>query len=174
MAEARLQVVLDLVDRVSGQLKGVTSELEKHSGQLKKAGAMALGFGAALTAGLTMAVKAAAEEEAGITRLSQALANVGVSYDQVKESLEATIVATQKKTGIADDQQREALQRLMEVTGDYNNSLSLLRWLWTWRRRRAWNWAWHPRLSAAWPRGIQPFWPAMASSSKREPPLPRH
>lgn len=105
---------------------GLTEKLKAASGDLKKVGAAFLGFGAALTAGLTLSVKAAAEEEAGISRLSQALLNAGVSYDGVRRSLEATIEATQQKTSIADDQQREALQKLVEVTGDYNKSLSLM------------------------------------------------
>ena len=94
--------------------------------QMKTAGVALTGFGLAITGALTMAVKSAAEEEAGIIKLTQALANVGVEYDSVKDSLEGVINATQQKTSIADDQQRAALQSLLEVTGDYNKALELL------------------------------------------------
>jgi hypothetical protein len=89
-------------------------------------GAAMTGFGVAITGALALSVKSAAAEEAGIIKLTQALANVGVSYDNVKDSLEANINATQQKTSIADDRQRESLQRLLEVTGDYQQSLDLL------------------------------------------------
>ncbi len=77
-------------------------------------------------ASMGLMVKSAAEEQANIGRLSIALKNVGVSYDQVKDSLEGVISATQKKTGIADSEQRDVLGRLLLVTNDYNKALKLL------------------------------------------------
>ena len=55
-----------------------------------------------------------------------ALKNVGVAYDDVKDSLEAVITATQRKTGIADNEQRDALNELLLITGDYDTALKWL------------------------------------------------
>ncbi len=85
-----------------------------------------VGVGAAIIGGMGLMIKSAAEEEANIGRLSIALKNVGVSYDSVKVSLEGVISATQRKTGIADTAQRDALNKLLIITGDYNKSLSTL------------------------------------------------
>ena len=70
--------------------------------------------------------KAAIDEEVNIKRLGVALKGVGVNYDDVKESLEGAILATQNKTGIADDEQRDILGRLILVTKDYDKALNLL------------------------------------------------
>jgi len=82
--------------------------------------------GGAIVAGMGMAVKAANAERIGISRLEAQLKNVGVSYDDVKGSLEDVISATQYKTGIADDEQRIALGELVMITGDYQRSLDLM------------------------------------------------
>jgi len=84
------------------------------------------GVGVAIIGSMGLMAKSAAEEEAGIGRLRIALRNIGTSYDNVKDSLEGVISATQRKTGIADSEQRDTLGRLLLVTNDYNKALSLL------------------------------------------------
>ena len=96
------------------------------SAQMTKVGATLTGLGASITVPLGLAVKAAEEERAQIALLEGQLKNVGVAYGDVKESLEANITAMQRKTGIADSEQREALSKLLLVTNDYDQALQLL------------------------------------------------
>ena len=121
-----LEIIVQARDEASAQLGRIQASVNAMSAGLKNAGMIMVGAGAAITAAMGLAVKAAEEERIGIARLGAQLKNVGVSYDQVRGSLEAVITATQRKTGIADDQQREALGRLVMVTGDYQQSLNLL------------------------------------------------
>jgi len=103
-----------------------TKGLEKSQEQMKKAGIGMMAAGTVITGALVKCTKAANDEQIGINRLSQQLANVGVAYDEVKDSLEGVISATQYKTGVADDQQRAALGDLIIATGDYQRALDLL------------------------------------------------
>jgi hypothetical protein len=100
--------------------------LDKIQKNMVKVGKGMTAIGASIAAGLTTAVYAAAQEQAGIEKLTQSLRNVGVEYDNVRESLEGVINTNQQKTSIADDQQREALSELVAITGDYNRALQLL------------------------------------------------
>jgi hypothetical protein len=114
------------MDTAEKQLQGLEGYVEKNKAGFKAMGAAMTGAGLAITAALTLSVKAAAEEEQGIIKLSKALENVGVDYNVVKKSLDSVISSTMKKTGIADDKQRASLQSLLEVTGDYNKALKLM------------------------------------------------
>ena len=105
---------------------GVQSWVQQNEKQFKAVGAVLTGVGVAVTGSLGMMTKAAIDEEVNVKRLGVALKGVGVDYDNVKGSLESVILATQNKTGIADDEQRDVLGRLILVTKDYNKALSLL------------------------------------------------
>ncbi len=105
---------------------GMKSATDSIKSQMKTAGMALTSFGATVIGSLGMMTKAAVDEEVNINRLSIALQNVGIAYDDVRDSLEANITATQRKTGIADDEQRDALNQLLLVTGDYNMALKWL------------------------------------------------
>lgn len=120
------KIALDGADKAQQQLNGLEGYVKKNEKAFRAMGTVMTGFGAAITGVMALSVKAAAEEQAGIIKLTQALKNVGVAYDEVSESLEANIAATQTKTSIADDAQREALANLTAITGDYNRALELL------------------------------------------------
>ncbi len=127
MADKR-EVLIEakLRDQVSAEAQRMGQNVKNTTQDMQK-GLVALSVaGAAAAASLGLMIKAAADEEAGIVRLSVALKNVGVSYDSVKGSLEGVIAATQEKTGIADEDQRQALKSLVIATGDYNKALALL------------------------------------------------
>lgn len=126
MATSSLEILVRLRDEATKELGKITGALESHKKQLRIAGGAATAFGGAVIGGLVMATKSAAEEEQGVIRLSQALGNIGVSYDEVGASLEATIASTQKLTAVGDGEQREAIAALVAITGDYEKSLSLL------------------------------------------------
>ena len=82
--------------------------------------------GAAITASMGLMTKSAIDEEINIKRLAATMRNAGTSYDDVKDSLEAVIATTERKTGVSDNEQRDILNRLILVTNDYKKSLDLL------------------------------------------------
>jgi len=125
-AKTEIAVLVSAKDEASKQLKGITGQIQSMSKQLKIAGGIMMGAGAGIAAGLGMAMKAAAEEQAGIVRLSTAMHNMGIEYDQVKDSLEAWIDAQQQKTAIADTKQREALASLILMTDNLTEAQDLL------------------------------------------------
>lgn len=126
MAEATLEVLVRAKDEATKTLQNVNNSISGMSKQLKIAGAALMGVGATIEATLGICVKAAAEEEAGIVKLSTAMRNVGISYDAVRDSLEAWIDAEQQKTAIADTEQRESLATLILATSDLAEAQDLL------------------------------------------------
>lgn len=117
---AKLFVTLGLDD------KDFQKSLKSVQKNLSEAGKIMTGLGVGITAAFGLSVKAAEEERINIARLDSMLQNVGVSYDAVSESLEKNIAAMQRKTGVADDQQRDVLGELVFATGDYQKALELL------------------------------------------------
>ena len=126
MANPEITLLVKMKDEASKELGKLQKNVGLTSKQMRNMGIGMMAAGGAIVAGMGMAVKAANEEQIGISRLEAQLKNVGVSYDDVKGSLEDVISATQYKTGIADDKQRIALGELVMITGDYQRSLDLM------------------------------------------------
>lgn len=126
MAQAELSVLIHAKDEASHVMQGVGNSADNMSKKLKYAGMGMMAAGAGITAMMGSAVKSAAEEEAGITRLSVAMENMGISYSEVEGSLESWIDAQQQKTSIADDAQRSSLASLIRMTGDLTEAQDLL------------------------------------------------
>ncbi|MBU2249114.1 MAG: hypothetical protein KKD77_20370, partial [Gammaproteobacteria bacterium] len=131
------ETLVELVARISAdatELKKALGDSEKQtetsskhmSDSIKKIGIAMTAAGAAVIAAMGLMTKSAIDEEINIKRLSITMNNVGVSYDKVKDSLEAVISATQRKTGISDSAQRDILGRLILITQDYDKALGLL------------------------------------------------
>ena len=108
------------------QLTNLETYTKNNEKALKTLGVAFTAVGAVITGVMALSLKSAIAEQVNIKRLEVALAGVGVAYDDVKESLEGVITATQRKTGIADSEQRDTLNRLILVTKDYNKALELL------------------------------------------------
>ena len=124
-----IEIIIKAKDEASAVLKQTEEKVsglsDKFGGALK-VGAIGAGIAiAGTTAILAKAAYEAGQEEIGITRLSTALKNQGISYDQIKAKLEGVIASTQKKTGIADDAQRESIAALVTMTGDLDKALEL-------------------------------------------------
>ena len=126
MANPEISLLVKMKDEASKELDKLQKNVGLTSKQMRNMGIGMMAAGGAIVAGMGMAVKAANAERIGISRLEAQLKNVGVSYDDVKGSLEDVISATQYKTGIADDKQRIALGELVMITGDYQRSLDLM------------------------------------------------
>lgn len=126
MANPEISLLVKMKDEASKELGKLQKNVGLTSKQMRNMGIGMMAAGGAIVAGMGMAVKAANAERIGISRLEAQLKNVGVSYDDVKGSLEDVISATQYKTGIADDEQRIVLGELVMITGDYQRSLDLM------------------------------------------------
>lgn len=133
MSESLGKAVLDLsvdnaaynssMDAAESRTKQSADKMEKT---LQKVSMAMVAAGAAIAAALGVAVKAAEEQRIGIERLESTLLNVGVAYGEVREELEANIAAMQRKTGVGDSEQRDALNSLIITTNDYKRALELL------------------------------------------------
>jgi hypothetical protein len=110
-------------DAAKKEFGSLTETIAKNR---KKIGLAMTGIGAGITGLATMSIKAAQEEAIGISRLDQALKNVGASYDSNKSSIEAVISATQAKTNFGDEEQRDILTKLVTVLGDEKQALEAL------------------------------------------------
>lgn len=102
-----------LSNRMSGLLTGALV------GATAAAGALATKFA-------IDGVQAAIADEQAVAKLSQTLSNMG--FPDAIDGVESFIDSTQRATGVADDQLRPALDRLIRSTGDVGiaqNSLSL-------------------------------------------------
>lgn len=121
-----LEIIVRARDEASKTLDAVSQKIGLTPNQMKVAGGAMLGAGTLMAAGLMAAAKAAAAEDAGVQKLSTAMRNMGLSYEDSRDSLESWIDAMQQKTSVADDQQRDALATLIGMTGDMAQAQDLL------------------------------------------------
>jgi len=115
--------------KLNADLKGLQEQSKQTalaSAEMTKVGVAITGIGAAMTAFLGSAVKGAADEEAQLIRLSSVLSNVGVAYDNVRGDIERYLTETEKATAVNEDELRESLIQLVNITGDYQKALKLL------------------------------------------------
>jgi hypothetical protein len=120
----------DEFSKVAGNVEKSASGM---GGKLGKAGMLAAGGLAAagtavlaVGAGLTVAAKAALEDEASQAKLARTLKNsAGAHKDQIA-AVEAYITKTGMATGVTDDQMRPALARLVRSTGDVGKAQDMM------------------------------------------------
>ena len=126
--------ILGDVDQLKKSLNTGSTEVESFGSKLggfaKKAGAAfaVAGAAAAAYAGKLAVdgVKAAIEDEKAQTQLALALQNAtGATNEQIKAT-EASILKMSLASGVADDNLRPALQRLVLSTGDITKAQDLL------------------------------------------------
>lgn len=121
---ATLSVLLKLRDEATPGLTRFADDVKKHTQAI---GIAFTAIGGSITAVAALAVKSSLEQQVGINRLDQALKNVGESYEGQKGAIEAVINAQQRKTNYSDEQQRDALQKLVTVGGQWAGSLDALK-----------------------------------------------
>jgi len=114
IGDALLKIGVDTKD-FDKKMTGIRGTIEKHR---KAIGIAMVASGAAIVGSLALSLKAAAAEEAGIERLSIAMKNVGLSYEEAQGSLEGWINAQQQATAFADSDMRDALASMIRMTGD--------------------------------------------------------
>ena len=121
-----LQVVIRAIDNASASLDKIRDKIKKVADDTEKYARMATVGGLAIAAALGYAVKAAEDEKINIAKLEQAMKNVGLSYDDVSDSLEKQISMMQSKTNYDDSMQRDSLASLVIVTKDVNKAFDYM------------------------------------------------
>lgn len=123
-----VEIVLKVVDKFSAELKQAE---EKVSGWGTKTTAMlkavaGLATAAALGKFFKSAIEEASAAERSMARLGVAVANAGDDMATFGPAAERALKSIQRLTVYSDDDAREALTRLITVTGDSNASLQNL------------------------------------------------
>lgn len=132
MADMSLAFDILARDRASKTFNDVGDSVDRSGGKLAKfgkvaaisVGAVAVGAGIAGKALFDMA-KGAAEDEKGQVRLATALRNAAGATDKQVASVEDWITAQGKALGVADDDLRPALGRLVASTHDVGKAQKL-------------------------------------------------
>jgi hypothetical protein len=137
-SEARIGIRTDTKQAEQGitSVRGMFANLAKDA---KSSILTGIGLGAGVTAWnllgtavskvgdfLMDSVKAAAEEEVGIRRLSTAIRENVVGWNGNIEAIER-VIDEREKLGFSDGEQRDSLARLTAVTKDHNKALDLQR-----------------------------------------------
>ena len=128
----KLSILAD-VDQLKKSLSAANDDVENSGSKIgefgKKAGLAfaAAGVAAAAYAGklLIDGVKSAIEDEAAQAKLALTLQNVAGATNATVAATEAFILKTSLATGIADDQLRPSLERLVRATGDVTEAQRL-------------------------------------------------
>jgi len=126
--------ILGDVDNLNKSLKTATADVETFGDKMGKVGKM---VGAAFVAAAAAAgayavkigiegVKAAIEDEKAQTQLALALENATGATNAQIAATEQSILKMSLATGVADDQLRPALARLVRSTGDITKAQDLL------------------------------------------------
>ena len=118
------------LDRLKGQAAKTAGPMAKLGNTIRSNVGPAMAMAAAAAGALAIkfavdGVKAAVEEQAALTRLEQALRNVGEAHRA--DEVNTFIDGLQRATGIAEDQLRPAYQRLVTATGDVTKAQDLLK-----------------------------------------------
>lgn len=129
MAENRvLQWVLRAKDEASAVLSGAEKNITGFAGKagtaLKAIGTIAAGL--ALGKFFKDALTEAAEAEKGMARLGQAVGNAGGDFGKLRPALEQVVDGVRRLSTFSDDDLREALTRVITLTGDTAGSMKNL------------------------------------------------
>jgi hypothetical protein len=124
-----------LVVKIVGDTKGISSAVSEAEGSLNRLKAGAVAVGGALTAAFAASkvvdfigesVRAAIEEEKAMALLAQTMRDTTGARQADIDSMEAWITTTQNATGIIDDKLRPAMQILLNATHDSTEAQTLL------------------------------------------------
>lgn len=131
---AGTSIIFDLIgrDRASDKFDKVGDSADRSGGKMAKFGkvaklaalGLAAGVGAAAV-GIFKLTQGAAEDAAGQAKLAKAMQNAAGASKQQVAATEDWITAQGKALGVADDQLRPALQKLVGATGDVGKAQKL-------------------------------------------------
>ena len=134
MNDAMLQIIIKARDLASQDIKGAKKELqalekeqERYNKGLWKVGLTTAKYAIGAIGGMTIGLAAAEQSYKGhigsVNQMRVSLRNLGMNYDDVKNSLEAWIASQEWKTGVADEAQRSSMSSLVTLTGDYTTAM---------------------------------------------------
>ena len=131
MADAStVSVLVQARDQASAQFQKIEGNMGKMAAGFAKhrraIGLAATAIGGAITGIAAMSVKSSFDQQQGIRSLDQALKNVGTSYAAQKQQIEELAAAQQLKTNFGDEEQRKALQELIQVSGSYDDAMAAM------------------------------------------------
>lgn len=124
-SEYALQLLLQMKDEASEKLEGIKSKVGGMNTALLGLGAAAVAGVGAVTAALIDAGKAAAEEEQGIARMTQALKANAQNWEEASTVIEEYLDTMRKKVALDDGEGRESMTRLISITKDYEKAIEL-------------------------------------------------
>jgi hypothetical protein len=123
------------IDRVSGSLGKLTGQAQNATGGFQSLlgstnqllGAFGLAFGIQQTVSfLSAAAKVALEDERAFSTLRFQVEATGVSFEQMGESILASVDAAAAYARVTDDQMARALQQLIFISGNASESIKNL------------------------------------------------
>ena len=112
--------------RFEGTMRKAGESMKKFEAHAKKIGVGALALGGAITALGFATVSAAQKEQIGIQKLDGALRNAGTSYAAMKGEIEALAESQQRLTNFGDNNTRDMLTRMIQLSGDAAASIKNL------------------------------------------------
>lgn len=119
--------------RISGDQKGLDDSLSKAEGSLASfagkwpiVGAAVAAVGAAIGVFAKGAVDEAAKAELGLVRLGQSVTNAGGSFRAIAPEIERAVQKVMALSTATDDDLRDALTRMITLSGDVGGSLKNL------------------------------------------------
>jgi hypothetical protein len=104
----------------------IERSFEEMSASFKRVGTRMAVTGAAITAALTGLAYAGGKDMEANARLQIAIENTGVAYDSVKGRIDSLIESQQNTTNYSNNQQTDALNNLVLVTGNVETAMARL------------------------------------------------
>jgi len=120
-----MDIVLSSKDQTGPGIVSAEGKLAKLKGDVSSMMAIWSGLGAAATTAagfLSEAARSAADDQASVDRLAQAVKNSGSSWEASKAAIEARIAAGQD-LAFTDDQTRDSLALLIAQTGSVDEAM---------------------------------------------------
>jgi hypothetical protein len=121
-----IDIIIKAKDNASKNLKKAQGSLDKFAGAARRAGAALTAIGVVGALAFKKLASAAIEQQAAEQALRVAVENTGESWDAVKDKINASTAALQKKTNFGDEEQMRALTLMTAITGDYEKALAAL------------------------------------------------
>ncbi|NOT08401.1 MAG: hypothetical protein HOP28_09370 [Gemmatimonadales bacterium] len=128
MAARDISVIFRAVDQVTGPVREINNRMKGFAdGVTGFFKGMATGIAAfGIMDFLLDSVRQASEAEEGWSRLGTSVKNAGGDFARLRPEIEGVIKDTQRFSVATDDELREALTRMITISGDYRGSLTNL------------------------------------------------
>jgi hypothetical protein len=121
-----VDILINAKDNASKSIEKMQSRMDKFRNSAKLAGAALTGVGVVGVAAFKSMTEAAIEQQQAEGALAAAVENTGVSFDSVKDKVNAVTAAIQRKTNFGDEEQLAALTQMTAITGDVEKAMAAL------------------------------------------------